>query len=70
VLGNKRLLLVDNLVYTVVGVESGLDVLEDHDRAVSTSTTALYALDSENQSKSDKYTYPNEPIPMASWKVL
>ena len=39
-LEGKGLLLAHDLVETDVGVERGLDVVEDHDGAVSTSTTA------------------------------
>ena len=37
----ERALGVDDLVDTVVGVEGGLDVLEDHHRAVRTGATKL-----------------------------
>ena len=39
VLGDEGLLDVDDLIETNVGVERGLDRVEQHDRAVSTSTT-------------------------------
>lgn len=39
VLGHEGLLRADNLVDAVVGVEVGLDVVEDHDRPVGTSAT-------------------------------
>ena len=40
VLLDEGLLQLHDLVETDVGVERGLDVVEDHDGAVSTSTTA------------------------------
>lgn len=39
VLGDERLLRVDNFIDAVVGVEVGLDGVENHDGAVGTSTT-------------------------------
>lgn len=41
VLGDERLLLVDNFVDAVVSVEVGLDVIEDNDGAIGTSTTVI-----------------------------
>lgn len=41
VLGHKWLLLANDLINTVVGVEGGLDVVEDHDGAVSTASSEL-----------------------------
>ena len=39
VTSNEWLLLVDDLIHTDVGVEVSLDVLEDDDRAISSSAT-------------------------------
>ena len=41
---NERLLLVDNFVDTNVGVEVGLNVLEEDNRAVSSSTSGGHPL--------------------------
>ena len=49
--GEERLLLVDDFVDTVVGVESGLNVLENSNGAVSTSATVLNKCESLFQSK-------------------
>lgn len=73
--GNERLLNLDNLVETDVGVEVGLDVAEGDDGAVCTVTTAMTVR---------RYiiahiaaAYPNLPSASragekatASWKVL
>lgn len=41
VAGNERLLLVHDLVDTDVGVEIGLDILENDNGAVSSSTSVI-----------------------------
>ena len=41
VLGDERLLSVDNLVNTKVGVEVRLNSVENHDGAVSTTATVI-----------------------------
>ena len=38
--GNEGLLLIDNFVDTDVGVEVGLNVIEESDRSIGTSATA------------------------------
>ena len=38
-LGDERLLFIDDLINTDVGVEVGLNIFEDNDRTVSTSTS-------------------------------
>ena len=49
VASNDRLLEGDNLVETTVGVEAGLDVGEDGNGAVSTSTTMMLRKSVENR---------------------
>ena len=39
--GNEGLLLIDNFVDTDVGVEVGLDILENDNGAVSSSTSVI-----------------------------
>ena len=39
--GDERGLFVDDLVHTKISVEVGLDVLEDSDGAVGTSTSVV-----------------------------
>ena len=41
-LGDERLLQVDNLIETNVWMERSLNCVEDNDRAVGTSTTAKW----------------------------
>ena len=74
--GNEGLLLVDNFVDTNVGVEVGLNVLEEDDRSISSSTSERH-LQSVHFINIGSQSYPNVPvawilgeIPMASWKEL
>ena len=70
-------LLVDDFVDAEVGVEVGLDVLEEGDRAVGTSTSVERVTLAPRSPTRDAWaTHPNWPraamageIPMASWKV-
>ena len=71
---DERPLLVDDLVDTEVGVEVGLDVLEEGDGTVGASTSVRSSAQFERRAR--KCTNPNWPraamageIPMASWKV-
>ena len=65
---NKRPLFVDDLVNAQVGMEVGLDVLEECDGTVSSSSSE--ALFNTLCVFNDTATYPVEPIPIASWKVM
>lgn len=73
---DERLLEVDNLVGTKVGVEVGLDGVENHDGTVGTTTSAIWVSIRRHKSHTVD-TYPNAPVAasfgekaIASWKVL
>lgn len=40
--GYQRLLHIDNIIHSCVGVEVGLNVIKDHDRAISASAATTY----------------------------
>lgn len=42
VLSDQRLLRIDNIIHSCVGVEVGLNVIKDHDRAISASAATTH----------------------------
>ena len=77
VLGDEGLLDVDDLIETNVGVERGLDGVEQHDRAVSASTARRVGQIFCEFGRKVIFAYPNLPwasmageMAIPSWKTL
>lgn len=75
--GHEGLLRVDDFIDTKVCVEVGLNSVEDHDGAVSASTTRLRTVVNIYIMRYKYRTHPNAPVAaregenaMASWNVL